>query len=198
MSNKQETEQGKATAEQQEKVAAEQQAKAETEKQDQAQESAPAEETAKEEPAQEDWKSKYEQLNDSYLRTRAEFDNYRKRTLAEKAELIKNGGEKVLSSILGVVDDFERGLDAMEKAEDIAAVKEGMTLVYNKLQKFLEQNGVSVIETKDQTFDTDLHEAITMISVADASMKGKVMECVQKGYYLNGKVIRFAKVVVAQ
>lgn len=142
-------------------------------------------------------KAKYEQLNDTYLCSRAEFENYRKRTLAEKAELIKNGGEKVLTNILGVIDDFERGLDAIEKAEDIDAVKEGMTLVYNKLQSFLKQNGVAAIDTKDQVFDTDLHEAITMIPAPDESMKGKVVDCVQKGYFLNDKVIRFAKVVVA-
>ena len=142
-------------------------------------------------------KAKYEQLNDTYLRSRAEFENYRKRTLAEKAELIKNGGEKVLTNILGVIDDFERGLNALETAEDIEAVKEGMTLVYNKLQSFLKQNGVAAIDTKDQVFDTDLHEAISMIPAPDESMKGKVVDCVQKGYFLNDKVIRFAKVVVA-
>ncbi|MBO5718811.1 MAG: nucleotide exchange factor GrpE [Bacteroidales bacterium] len=142
-------------------------------------------------------KAKYEQLNDTYLRSRAEFENYRKRTLAEKAELIKNGGEKVLTNILGVIDDFERGLNALETAENIEAVKEGMTLVYNKLQSFLKQNGVTAIDTKDQVFDTDLHEAITMIPAPDESMKGKVVDCVQKGYFLNDKVIRFAKVVVA-
>lgn len=142
-------------------------------------------------------KAKYEQLNDTYLRSRAEFENYRKRTLTEKAELIKNGGEKVLTNILDVIDDFERGLDAMEKAEDITAVKEGMTLVYNKLQSFLKQNGVAAIDTKDQVFDTDLHEAITMIPAPDESMKGKVVDCIQKGYFLNDKVIRFSKVVVA-
>lgn len=142
-------------------------------------------------------KAKYEQLNDTYLRSRAEFENYRKRTLAEKAELIKNGGEKVLTNILGVIDDFERGLNALETAEDIEAVKEGMALVYNKLQSFLKQNGVAAIDTKDQVFDTDLHEAITMIPAPDESMKGKVVDCVQKGYFLNDKVIRFAKVVVA-
>ena len=142
-------------------------------------------------------KAKYEQLNDTYLRSRAEFENYRKRTLAEKAELIKNGGEKVLTNILGVIDDFERGLNALETAENIEAVKEGMTLVYNKLQSFLKQNGVAAIDTKDQVFDTDLHEAISMIPAPDESMKGKVVDCVQKGYFLNDKVIRFAKVVVA-
>ncbi len=158
---------------------------------------ASAEEAPKEVSELEELKAKYEQLNDTYLRTRAEFENYRKRTLAEKAELIKNGGEKVLTNILGVVDDFERGLDAMEKAEDIAAVKEGMVLVYNKIQSFLKQNGVSAIDTKEQVFDTDLHEAITMIPAPDECMKGKVVDCVQKGYFLNDKVIRFAKVVVA-
>lgn len=154
-------------------------------------------EEAKEVSELDELKAKYEQLNDTYLRSRAEFENYRKRTLAEKAELIKNGGEKVLTNILGVIDDFERGLDAMEKAEDLAAVKEGMTLVYNKLQSFLKQNGVAAIDTTDQVFDTDLHEAITMIPAPDESMKGKVVDCVQKGYFLNDKVIRFAKVVVA-
>ena len=142
-------------------------------------------------------KAKYEQLNDTYLRSRAEFENYRKRTLAEKAELIKNGGVKVLTNILGVIDDFERGLNALETAENIEAVKEGMTLVYNKLQSFLKQNGVAAIDTKDQVFDTDLHEAISMIPAPDESMKGKVVDCIQKGYFLNDKVIRFAKVVVA-
>ena len=106
--------------------------------------------------------------------------------------------EKLLEKgILGVIDDFERGLNALETAEDIEAVKEGMTLVYNKLQSFLKQNGVAAIDTKDQVFDTDLHEAITMIPAPDESMKGKVVDCVQKGYFLNDKVIRFAKVVVA-
>ena len=141
-------------------------------------------------------KAKYQELNDSYLRSRAEFENYRKRTLAEKAELIKNGGEKTLCAILPVVDDFERGLQAMENVSDVASLKEGMTLVYNKMQTFLSQSGVKAIEAVGQEFNTDEHEAITMIPAPDESQKGKVIDCIQKGYYLNEKVIRFAKVVV--
>lgn len=140
--------------------------------------------------------AKYDQLNDTYLRSRAEFENYRKRSLNEKAELIKNGGEKVLVNILPVIDDFERGLDALEKNADPAAVKEGMDLIYNKLQTFLKQNGVSEIDAIGKDFDTDLHEAVTMFPAPDESQKGKVIDCVQKGYYLNDKVIRYAKVVV--
>lgn len=143
-------------------------------------------------------KAKYAQLNDTYLRSRAEFENYRKRSLSEKAELIKNGGERVLVDLLPVIDDFERGLVAMDKAEDIAALKEGMGIVYNKLQSFLKKNGVEAIETQDQPFNTDLHEAIAMMPAPEEGMKGKIIDCTQKGYYLNEKVIRFAKVVVAQ
>ncbi len=139
---------------------------------------------------------KFANLNDTYLRSRAEFDNYRKRTLAEKAELIKNGGEKVLVNILPVIDDFERGLEAVGKAEDVAGVKEGMELVYNKMQNFLKQNGITVMETEGKAFDTDQHEAITMIPAPTEELKGKVVDCIQKGYYLNDKVIRYAKVVV--
>lgn len=157
---------------------------------------APQQETSDEQSALNELQAKYDQLNDNFLRTLAEFENYRKRSLNEKAELIKNGGKRVLESILPVVDDFERGLKVLEKTDDMAAIKEGMTLVYNKLQSFLKQNGVSVIDTENQAFDTDLHEAITMCPAPDESLKGKVMDCVQKGYYLNDKVLRYAKVVV--
>jgi len=142
--------------------------------------------------------SKYNQLNDTYLRSLAEFDNYRKRSLREKSELIKNGGEKVLVSILDVVDDMERGLTATKDAKDIEAVKQGMELIYSKLQAFLKQNGITCIETENKTFDTDLHEAITTIPAPAEDLKDKVIDCVQKGYYLNGKVIRFAKVIVGK
>lgn len=143
-----------------------------------------------------DVKAKYAQLNDTYLRTLAEYDNYRKRSIREKADLIKSGGESVLKNILPVVDDFERGLAVMDNAKDMDAVKEGMNLIYNKLQGFLKQNGISVIETENQPFDTDLHEAITTIPTPDESMKGKIIDCVQKGYFLHDKVIRYSKVVV--
>lgn len=144
----------------------------------------------------EELQAKYDKLNDTYLRLRAEFDNYRRHSLAEKAELVKNGGEKVLVNILPVIDDFERGLNALEQASDPESVKEGIELVYNKLISFLKQNGVQEIQVKGEDFNTDLHEAIAMIPAPDESQKGKVIDCIQKGYYLNDKVIRYAKVAV--
>ena len=139
-----------------------------------------------------------EDQKDKYLRLSAEFDNYRKRTMKEKAELILNGGEKSIGSILPVVDDFERALKNMETATDVAAVKEGVELIYNKFMTVLGQNGVKVIETKEQPLDTDYHEAIAVIPAPDEALKGKILDCVQTGYKLNDKVIRHAKVVVAQ
>lgn len=141
---------------------------------------------------------KVQQMNDTYLRTLAEYDNYRKRTLKEKADLIKTGGESVLINILGVVDDVERGLDSSRKAQDIDALREGIELIYNKFAGFLKQNGISSIETVGQPFNTDHHEAIATIPAPEEAMKGKVIDCVQKGYYLHDKVIRFAKVVVGE
>lgn len=139
-----------------------------------------------------------EEQKDKYLRLSAEFDNYRKRTMKEKAELILNGGEKSISSILPVVDDFERALKNMETATDVAAVKEGVELIYNKFMAILGQNGVKVIETKEQPLDTDYHEAIAVIPAPDEALKGKIIDCVQTGYMLNDKVIRHAKVVVGE
>ena len=135
---------------------------------------------------------------DKYLRLSAEFDNYRKRTLKEKAELILNGGEKSLGSILPVVDDFERAIKTMETATDVNAVKEGVELIYNKFMAVLAQNGVKVIETKDQPLDTDFHEAIAVIPAPSEAQKGKILDCVQTGYTLNDKVLRHAKVVVGE
>ena len=139
-----------------------------------------------------------EEQKDKYLRLSAEFDNYRKRTLKEKAELILNGGEKSLSSILPVVDDFERAIKTMETATDVNAVKEGVELIYNKFMAVLAQNGVKVIETKDQPLDTDFHEAIAVIPAPSEAQKGKILDCVQTGYTLNDKVLRHAKVVVGE
>ena len=139
-----------------------------------------------------------EEQKDKYLRLSAEFDNYRKRTMKEKAELILNGGEKSISSILPIVDDFERALKNMETATDVAAVKEGVELIYNKFMSVLGQNGVKVIETKEQPLDTDYHEAIAVIPAPTEEQKGKILDCVQTGYTLNGKVIRHAKVVVGE
>ena len=139
-----------------------------------------------------------EEQKDKYLRLSAEFDNYRKRTMKEKAELILNGGEKSISSILPIVDDFERALKNMETATDVAAVKEGVELIYNKFMSVLGQNGVKVIETKEQPLDTDYHEAIAVIPAPKEALKGKILDCVQTGYILNDKVIRHAKVVVGE
>ena len=139
-----------------------------------------------------------EEQKDKYLRLSAEFDNYRKRTMEEKAELILNGGEKSLSSILPVVDDFERAIKTMETATDVQAVKEGVELIYNKFMATLAQNGVKVIETKDQPLNTDYHEAIAVIPAPSEAQKGKILDCVQTGYTLNDKVLRHAKVVVGE
>lgn len=139
-----------------------------------------------------------EEQKDKYLRLSAEFDNYRKRTVKEKAELILNGGEKSLNSILPVVDDLERALQMMEKATDVTAVKEGVELIYNKFLAVLGQNGVKVIETKDKPLDTDYHEAIAVIPAPSEEQKGKILDCVQTGYTLNDKVLRHAKVVVGE
>ena len=139
-----------------------------------------------------------EEQKDKYLRLSAEFDNYRKRTMKEKAELILHGGEKSLSSILPVVDDFERAIKTMETATDVNAVKEGVELIYNKFMAVMAKNGVKVIETKDQPLDTDFHEAIAVIPAPSEAQKGKILDCVQTGYTLNDKVLRHAKVVVGE
>lgn len=139
-----------------------------------------------------------EEQKDKYLRLSAEFDNYRKRTIKEKAELILNGGEKSISSILPVIDDFERAIKTMETAKDVNAVKEGVELIYNKFMAVLGQNGVKVIETINQPLDTDYHEAIAVIPAPTKEQKGKILDCVQTGYTLNNKVIRHAKVVVGE
>ncbi len=133
-----------------------------------------------------------------YLFLMAEFDNFRKRTLREKSELVKNAGEQVLKGLLPIVDDFERGLRSMENVDDVSAVKEGMVLIYNKLKKYLEQNGVKEFDPDDKEFDADRHEAISVVPVADDSQKGRILDTVEKGYMLNDKVLRHAKVVVGQ
>jgi molecular chaperone GrpE len=137
-------------------------------------------------------------FKDKYLRLSAEFDNYRKRTLKEKAELILNGGEKTITAILPVIDDFERAMATMEKATDVDAVKEGVALIYNKFMQILGQNGVKTIETKEKELDTDFHDAIAMIDAPTPELKGKILDCVETGYMLNDKVIRHAKVVVGK
>ena len=165
---------------------------------DQAEEAAPLTHEEQLEKELEDAQTVIEEQKDKYLRLSAEFDNYRKRTMKEKAELILNGGEKSISSILPVIDDFERAIKTMETAKDVKAVKEGVELIYNKFMAVMAQNGVKVIETKDQPLDTDYHEAIAVIPAPSEEQKGKILDCVQTGYTLNDKVIRHAKVVVGE
>ncbi len=137
-------------------------------------------------------------LKDKWLRSVAEFENYRKRTLKERAELILNGGEKVITAILPILDDMERAIENGAKTDDPEVLREGMTLIHQKFMKTLESQGVSKIETKDADFDTDLHEAVAMVPGMGDDKKGKVIDCLQEGYKLNDKVIRHAKVAVGQ
>lgn len=133
-----------------------------------------------------------------YLFLMAEFDNFRKRTLRERTDLLKSAGEKVLKGLLPIVDDFERGLDAIKDSSDADAVKEGMILIYNKLIKYLADNGVKAMESTGAAFDTELHEAVAMVPADNETPKGNVKDTVLKGYTINDKVLRHAKVVVAQ
>ena len=139
-----------------------------------------------------------EDQKDKYLRLSAEFDNYRKRTMKEKAELILNGGERCITSILPIIDDFERALQTMQSATDVAAVREGVELIYTKYLSTLEKNGVKAIETQEKALDTDFHEAIAVIPAPTKELKGKILDCTKKGYTLNDKVIRHAQVVVGE
>ena len=137
-------------------------------------------------------------LKDKWLRSVAEFENYRKRTLKERAELILNGGEKVITAILPIIDDMERAIENGAKTDDPEVLREGMSLIHQKFMKTLEAQGVSKIETENADFDTDVHEAVAMVPGMGDDKKGKVIDCVQTGYTLNDKVIRFAKVAVGQ
>ena len=138
------------------------------------------------------------EINDRYLRLSAEFDNYRKRTLRERMEMTKTAAESVMLSILPVIDDFERAMHSIEMGMDFEATKNGILLIYNKFKDFNKQNGISEIEAVGKVFNTDLHEALTKIPAPSEDMKGKIVDVIQKGYYLNEKVIRFAKVVVGE
>lgn len=161
-------------------------------------------ETATEDPMQQlqaqldEEKAKVEKEKKEYLFLMAEFDNFRKRTVREKADIIRNASEKVLLGLLPIVDDFERGLAATADSDDADNIRQGMELIYNKLIKYLEQNGVKPIESTGADFDPELHDALTSIPAADDSQRGKVIDTPTKGYMLNDKVLRHAKVVVAQ
>lgn len=154
--------------------------------------------TSSEENNPENLQKKVDELNDKYIRLAAEYDNYRRRTVKEKMELIKSGGENVLISILPVIDNFERALKAIEESSDIDAVKDGIELIYTNFLDFLKQKGITEIEAKDLVLDTDLHEAVAQVPSQDENSKGKIIDVIEKGYKHNDKVIRFAKVVVAQ
>jgi molecular chaperone GrpE len=163
----------------------------------------PEEEEAAEEKAEEEKKEptaeeKLAELQDRYLRLSAEYDNFRKRTLKEKIELQKSANEGLLSALLTVADDFDRALQSVEEAKDVEALKEGLHLISGKFSGFLQQQGVKEIEAEKKEFDTDLHEAITKIPAPSKKLKGKVVDVVQKGYYLNDKVLRYAKVVIGE
>jgi molecular chaperone GrpE len=143
-------------------------------------------------------KEKLAELQDRYLRLQAEYDNYRKRTLREKMELTRTAGEDILNGLLPVMDDFERALQSIDEAENAEALKDGVHLIYGKFKEFLRQQGVKEMESQDQEFDTDKHEAISKVPAPSEDMKGKVVDVVQTGYYLNDKVLRYAKVVVGE
>jgi len=141
---------------------------------------------------------KVNEWQDKYIRISAEFDNYRKRTLKEKSDLLKYGSEDALKSLIPVIDDFERGMKSIDQAQDMNSVKEGMLLIYNKFREYLNQRSIKEIEALNLDFNVDVHEAITKIPVEDKSLSGKIVDVVEKGYYLHDKVIRFSKVVVAE
>ena len=141
---------------------------------------------------------KIKEWQDKYIRLSAEFDNYRKRTLKEKSDLIKSANEDLLRDILSVVDDFERGINTIDKSEDLNALRQGIHLIYDKFNVFLKQKGVKEIEAREKDFDLDLHEAMTKIPAPSDDLKGKVVDVIEKGYLLNDKVIRYAKVVVGE
>jgi molecular chaperone GrpE len=145
-----------------------------------------------------DWASELKAVEDKYLRLYAEFENYKRRTSAERLELFKTANQEVLVALLPVLDDFERALKSMQQATDIAAVKEGVDLVSNKLKNILQQKGLKAMESVGKSFDSDYHEAITKIPAPTDEMKDKVVDEVEKGYFLGDKVIRFAKVIVGE
>ncbi|GAB4464090.1 MAG: nucleotide exchange factor GrpE [Bacteroidales bacterium] len=141
---------------------------------------------------------KYKEANDKYLRLAAEFDNYKKRTLKEKSDLLKYGGETVLTNLLSILDDFERAENSIKNSNDIEGIKQGIDLINAKFHEFMKQQGIKEIESKNAEFNTDFHEAITRFPAPSDEMKGKVIDVIQKGYMLHDKVIRFAKVVVGE
>ncbi len=158
--------------------------------------SEPAETEKKEQ--KDDFEIKYNELNDKYLRLVAEYDNYRKRTLKERMELMKNAGEDILVNFLPILDNIERARRSVDEAKEIEAVKEGINLIHKNIFDFLSQKGIKEIDAKGEVFDTDLHEAITKIPAPDETMKGKVIDVIEKGYKMKDKILRYSKVVVGE
>ncbi len=150
------------------------------------------------EKSEENWEEKFKDINDKYIRLYSEFDNFRKRSAKERLDLISSASGDLIRELLPILDDFERAIDANKNADDIEAVKEGIILVHNKISKTLSNKGLKEIEAKGNNFDAELHEAIAKFPAADESQKGKVIDVVEKGYYLNDKILRFSKVVVGE
>ncbi|HBH06647.1 MAG TPA: nucleotide exchange factor GrpE [Flavobacteriales bacterium] len=146
----------------------------------------------------ENWQKKYEELNDKHLRLYAEFENFRRRNARERMELIQNAGEEIITQLIGIIDDFERAIKANEESTDSTAVKEGMDLIYSKTMNLLKQKGLKSMDSMNQEFDADLHEAVARIPAPKKKLKGKIVDVIEKGYYLNDKIIRHAKVVVGE
>ena len=153
---------------------------------------------AEESDALSELQAQYSELNDSFLRLNADFDNYRKRTVKEKADIIRSGGERVLIGIIPLIDDFERALETIKTSSDNMALVDGVELIYGKFIAFLNQNGVKEIETQNQPFDPERFEAVTTVPVEDRGQKGTIVDCLQKGYELNDKILRFPKVIVGE
>lgn len=162
-----------------------------------AQTTASAEEQV-ETPQEPTWEEKYNELNDKYLRLYSDFDNFRKRNIKEKADLISNAGAGVIKDLLPILDDFERAIKSNASTEDATGLKEGFELIANKMNNILNAKGLKMMESKETPFDADLHEAITNIPAPTEELKGKVVDVIENGYYLNDKVLRYAKVVVGQ
>ena len=158
------------------------------------------EETLKEESEENanEWEIKFKEMNDKYLRLYSEFENFRKRNAKERIELIATASGGVIKNLLPVIDDFDRAIKANDESEDTVALKEGFSLIRQKMMNILSQEGLKPMESINAAFDTDLHEAITQIPAPNDELKGKVVDVVEKGYYLNEKVLRFAKVVIGQ
>lgn len=151
------------------------------------------------EPAESDnWQKKFEELNDKHLRLYAEFENFRRRNARERMELIQNAGEEIITQLIGVIDDFERAIKANKESADSEAIKEGMDLIYSKTMNLLKQKGLKSMDSLNEAFDADLHEAVARIPAPKKKLKGKIVDVIEKGYYLNNKIIRHAKVVVGE